>query len=269
MCGAGRPALYCLQACAACLSSDAAAAWAFTLPILHTPPQQGASLLRRALGEGLRSSSAALSPQLRGLATALRLAGGASGRHAAGTVATRRVSAVAAPAPVEATSVPQEAHGFELVERQYVSEYDSTALLYRHKKTGAQLMSVLNADENKTFGVTFRTPVANSKGTPHILEHSVLCGSDKYPIKEPFVELMKGSLNTFLNAFTYPDRTCYPVASTNLQDFYNLVDVYLDAVLHPNCVKDPRIFAQEGWHLELDSPQVGGAGRGGVGWLGG
>ena len=116
-------------------------------------------------------------------------------------------------------------------------------------------MSAINDDENKTFGVTFRTPVADSKGTPHILEHSVLCGSRKYPIKEPFVELMKGSLNTFLNAFTYPDRTCYPVASTNLQDYYNLMDVYLDAVLHPNCIKDPQIFAQEGWHFELDAPQ--------------
>jgi presequence protease len=113
-------------------------------------------------------------------------------------------------------------------------------------------MSVINDDENKTFGVVLRTPVADSKGTPHILEHSVLCGSDKYPIKEPFVELMKGSLNTFLNAFTYPDRTCYPVASTNLQDFYNLVDVYMDAVFHPNCIKDPRIFAQEGWHYEAE-----------------
>lgn len=108
-------------------------------------------------------------------------------------------------------------------------------------------------DENKTFGAVLRTPVDDSKGVPHILEHSVLCGSRKYPIKEPFVELMKGSLNTFLNAFTYPDRTCYPVASANLADFYNLVDVYLDAVLHPKCVDDPRTFAQEGWHLEVDA----------------
>ena len=160
------------------------------------------------------------------------------------------VSAVAA--PDRASIAAKEAHGFELLEQQYITEYGSNALLYRHKKTGAQLMSIVNDDENKTFGVTFRTPVSDSKGTPHILEHSVLCGSRKYPIKEPFVELMKGSLNTFLNAFTYPDRTCYPVASTNLQDFYNLVDVYLDAVFHPNCVKDPRIFAQEGWHYEAE-----------------
>lgn len=92
-------------------------------------------------------------------------------------------------------------------------------------------------------------------GIPHILEHSVLCGSRKFPIKEPFVELMKGSLNTFLNAFTYPDRTCYPVASTNLQDFYNLVDVYMDAVFFPKCVNDEMTFQQEGWHYELDAPE--------------
>lgn len=169
--------------------------------------------------------------------------------------ASTKPIAVAAPAAAPtAHPAPTHLHGFTLQEEQYISEYKSQVLLYRHDKTGAQVMSVINDDENKTFGVTFRTPVANSKGTPHILEHSVLCGSRKYPIKEPFVELMKGSLNTFLNAFTYPDRTCYPVASTNLQDFYNLMDVYLDAVLHPNCIRDPRIFAQEGWHLELDDP---------------
>lgn len=167
-----------------------------------------------------------------------------------------RPAAVAAPAPTAAPTqpAPKHLHGFTLVEEQYIQEYGSQVLLYRHDKTGAQVMSAINDDENKTFGATFRTPVGDSKGTPHILEHSVLCGSRKYPIKEPFVELMKGSLNTFLNAFTYPDRTCYPVASTNLQDYYNLMDVYLDAVLHPNCIKDPQIFAQEGWHLELDNP---------------
>ena len=133
--------------------------------------------------------------------------------------------------------------------------------LYVHDKTGAEVISCVSPDdENKTFGAVLRTPVDDSKGVPHILEHSVLCGSRKYPIKEPFVELMKGSLNTFLNAFTYPDRTCYPVASANLADFYNLVDVYLDAVLHPRCVEDPRTFAQEGWHLEADAE---GAGEGG------
>lgn len=115
-------------------------------------------------------------------------------------------------------------------------------------------MSVSNDDENKVFGVVFRTPPKDSTGIPHILEHSVLCGSRKYPLKEPFVELLKGSLHTFLNAFTYPDRTCYPVASTNTKDFYNLVDVYLDAVFFPRCVEDFQTFQQEGWHYELNSP---------------
>ncbi|KDO42491.1 hypothetical protein CISIN_1g0037001mg, partial [Citrus sinensis] len=115
-------------------------------------------------------------------------------------------------------------------------------------------MSVSNDDENKVFGIVFRTPPKDSTGIPHILEHSVLCGSRKYPLKEPFVELLKGSLNTFLNAFTYPDRTCYPVASTNTKDFYNLVDVYFDAVFFPKCVEDFQTFQQEGWHFKLDNP---------------
>ena len=100
--------------------------------------------------------------------------------------------------------------------------------------------------------VSFRTPPTRSDGVAHILEHSVLCGSRKYATKEPFVELIKGSLNTFLNAFTYPDRTCYPVASLNTKDFYNLVNVYLDAVLHPRAKTDPMVHAQEGWHLEAE-----------------
>ncbi|KAG0504692.1 hypothetical protein M758_N025900 [Ceratodon purpureus] len=110
--------------------------------------------------------------------------------------------------------------GFERVEEQFVDEYKSTANLFRHKKTGAEIMSVVNEDENKVFGIVFHTPPKDSTGIPHILEHSVLCGSRKYPLKEPFVELLKGSLQTFLNAFTYPDRTCYPVASTNSQEFH-------------------------------------------------
>ncbi|KAM2364242.1 hypothetical protein ACFX1X_003213 [Malus domestica] len=122
------------------------------------------------------------------------------------------------------------------------------------RRPGAQVISVSNDDENKVFGIVFRTPPNDSTGIPHILEHSVLCGSRKYPLKEPFVELLKGSLNTFLNAFTYPDRTCYLVASTNTKDFYNLVDVYLDAVFFPNCVEDFRTFQQEGWHYELNDP---------------
>ncbi|KAL3350623.1 hypothetical protein AABB24_023181 [Solanum stoloniferum] len=147
-----------------------------------------------------------------------------------------------------------EKFGFEKVSEQFIHECKSKAVLYKHKKTGAEVMSVSNDDENKVFGVVFRTPPKDSTGIPHILEHSVLCGSRKYPLKEPFVELLKGSLNTFLNAFTYPDRTCYPVASTNTKDFYNLVDVYLDAVFFPKCVEDFQTFQQEGWHYELNDP---------------
>lgn len=147
-----------------------------------------------------------------------------------------------------------ENYGFEKVSEQFIEECKSKAVLYKHKKTGAEVMSVSNDDENKVFGVVFRTPPKDSTGIPHILEHSVLCGSRKYPLKEPFVELLKGSLHTFLNAFTYPDRTCYPVASTNTKDFYNLVDVYLDAVFFPKCVEDFQTFQQEGWHYELNDP---------------
>ncbi|MGH6814280.1 MAG: insulinase family protein [Hyphomicrobiaceae bacterium] len=142
-------------------------------------------------------------------------------------------------------------HGFTLLREQLVPELNSTARIYRHVKTGAELLSVLNDDDNKVFGVNFRTIPADSTGVAHILEHSVLCGSRKYPSKEPFVELMKGSLNTFLNAMTYSDKTCYPVASQNLQDFYNLIDVYLDAVFHP--LITPYTLQQEGWHYELDT----------------
>ncbi|XAR59465.1 hypothetical protein NMG60_11015307 [Bertholletia excelsa] len=144
--------------------------------------------------------------------------------------------------------------GFEKVSEEFIEECKSRAVLYKHKKTGAEVMSVSNDDENKVFGIVFRTPPKDSTGIPHILEHSVLCGSRKYPLKEPFVELLKGSLNTFLNAFTYPDRTCYPVASTNTKDFYNLVDVYLDAVFFPKCIEDFQTFQQEGWHYELNNP---------------
>jgi Zn-dependent M16 (insulinase) family peptidase len=143
-------------------------------------------------------------------------------------------------------------HGFELKREQDIAELKTVARLYRHTKTGAELLSLLNDDENKVFGITFRTPPTDSTGLPHILEHSVLCGSRKYPVKEPFVELLKGSLQTFLNAFTYPDKTCYPVASQNLQDFYNLIDVYLDAVFYPRLT--PPVFQQEGWHFELEDP---------------
>ncbi|WP_420632332.1 insulinase family protein [Candidatus Leptofilum sp.] len=142
-------------------------------------------------------------------------------------------------------------HGFELLREEEIEERNTTARLYRHVKSGAELLSLENDDENKSFAIAFRTPPEDSTGLPHIMEHSVLGGSKKYPLKEPFVELVKGSLKTFLNAFTSADRTTYPVASTNEQDFYNLVDVYLDAVLNP--LITPNHLAQEGWHLELEN----------------
>ena len=143
-------------------------------------------------------------------------------------------------------------HGFELIHDRPVRELKTETFFYRHIATGAELLSLVNDDTNKVFGITFRTPPYDSTGVAHILEHSVLCGSRKYPVKEPFVELLKGSLQTFLNAFTYPDKTCYPVASQNLKDFYNLIDVYLDAVFYPRITR--HIFEQEGWHYELDRP---------------
>jgi len=143
-------------------------------------------------------------------------------------------------------------HGFESLWVREVPELKARAERFRHVGTGTDLLSLTNEDENKVFGITFRTPPADSTGIAHILEHSVLCGSRKYPVKEPFVELLKGSLKTFLNAMTYPDKTCYPVASQNVKDFYNLIDVYLDAVLYPRLT--PFVFQQEGWHYELDKP---------------
>lgn len=142
-------------------------------------------------------------------------------------------------------------HNFELIQEQQVIEINSIARLYRHTRSGARLLSIINDDENKVFGITFRTPPGNSTGIAHIMEHAVLCGSEKYPLKEPFVELEKGSLRTFLNAFTFPDKTCYPVASQNLQDFYNLIDVYIDAVFHP--LIPEHTLQQEGWHFKLDN----------------
>lgn len=144
---------------------------------------------------------------------------------------------------------------FEVTKDEIVEEYGVRATMYKHVKSGAEVLSVQADDENKVFGITFRTPPMDSTGVPHILEHSVLCGSRKFKSKEPFVELLKGSLQTFLNAFTYPDRTCYPVASCNLKDFYNLVNVYLDAVLHPRAVTDELVLQQEGWHYELEKPE--------------
>ncbi|MFZ5858771.1 MAG: insulinase family protein [Chloroflexota bacterium] len=141
---------------------------------------------------------------------------------------------------------------FALVQEQSIPELNAIVRLYSHKRTGARLLSVINDDENKVFSINFRTTPKDSTGVAHILEHSVLGGSEKYPVKEPFVELLKGSLATFINAFTYPDKTCYPVASQNTEDFYNLIDVYMDAVLHPRINEDTLM--QEGWHYEINDP---------------
>lgn len=144
-------------------------------------------------------------------------------------------------------------HGFKLIEVKLIDEINSTQYMFEHVKTGARLVKLQNEDDNKVFSVGFRTPPENSTGLPHILEHSVLCGSRKFPTKEPFVDLLKGSLNTFLNAMTFSDKTIYPVASRNDKDFLNLMDVYLDAVFYPNIYKYPEIFMQEGWHYELEN----------------
>ena len=141
---------------------------------------------------------------------------------------------------------------FNLVREETIPELNSVAKLYVHKRTGARLLSVINNDENKVFSINFRTTPKDSTGVAHILEHSVLNGSEKYPVKEPFVELLKGSLATFVNAMTFPDKTLYPVASQNVQDFYNLIDVYMDAVLHP--LISEQTLMQEGWHYEINDP---------------
>lgn len=143
-----------------------------------------------------------------------------------------------------------ETYGFDLIEEREIPELNAAGRLYRHQKTGTELLSMQNDDENKVFCMVFKTPPEDSSGVAHILEHSVLNGSEKYPVKEPFVELFKGSLQTFVNAFTFSDKTCYPCASQNLQDFYNLVEVYVDAVLHP--LLRPHTLDQEGWHLNLE-----------------
>lgn len=144
-------------------------------------------------------------------------------------------------------------NGFKLLEIRDIKEIEAQALLFEHEKTKAGLIKVISDDDNKVFSIGFRTPPKDSTGVAHILEHSVLCGSRKFDVKEPFVELLKGSLNTFLNAMTYPDKTVYPVASRNEKDFFNLMDVYLDAVLYPNIYKHEEIFMQEGWHYNLEN----------------
>lgn len=145
-------------------------------------------------------------------------------------------------------NIPQS---YEVLESHFSKDLNSELALVRHRKTGAKVALISNSDENKVFYIGFRTPVSNSTGVPHILEHSVLCGSEAFPIKDPFVELAKGSLNTFLNAMTFPDKTVYPVASCNDKDFQNLMHVYLDAVFRPNIYKHREIFEQEGWRYDL------------------
>ena len=144
---------------------------------------------------------------------------------------------------------------YEVVKEENLTDIHSVGYLLRHKKTGARVMLIENDDENKVFNIAFRTPPKDSTGVAHILEHSVLCGSKEFPLKDPFVELVKGSLNTFLNAMTYPDKTCYPVASCNDQDFQNLMHVYLDAVFFPNIYEKEEIFRQEGWNYHLEQPE--------------
>lgn len=146
-------------------------------------------------------------------------------------------------------------HGFAVERCESVPELDADAYVLRHTASGARLLYLACDDENKAFAIGFKTPPADSTGVFHILEHSVLCGSAKFPVKEPFVDLIKSSMQTFLNAMTYPDKTIYPVATTNEQDLYNLMDVYLDAVFNPAIYTKPTIFEQEGWHYELDLPE--------------
>ena len=142
---------------------------------------------------------------------------------------------------------------YELIDVKELSDINSAGLLLRHKKSGARVVVISNDDNNKVFSIGFKTPPYNDTGLQHIIEHSTLCGSRKYPVKDPFVELCKGSLNTFLNAMTYADKTIYPVASCNDADFKNIMDVYMDAVFYPNMYNNKKIFMQEGWHHELDS----------------
>jgi len=142
---------------------------------------------------------------------------------------------------------------YELLETREIKDLKSIVYLYKHKKSGARIFALSNDDDNKVFSIGFRTPPYDDTGLPHILEHSVLCGSKKFPAKDPFVELVKGSLNTFLNAMTYPDKTVYPVASCNDKDFKNLMHVYMDAVFYPNIYKHEEIFMQEGWSYNLES----------------
>ncbi len=148
-----------------------------------------------------------------------------------------------------------KSEAYEVIEDRAIEDLNSRGIILRHKRTGARLTILSNDDENKVFYIAFRTPPTDSTGVAHILEHSVLCGSREFPVKDPFIELAKGSLNTFLNAMTYPDKTVYPVASCNDKDFANLMHVYLDAVFYPNIYQEEKIFMQEGWHYDMAAPE--------------
>ena len=147
---------------------------------------------------------------------------------------------------------------YDILEQRYLKDIGSESFVLRHKKSGARIALLPNKDSNKVFYIAFRTPPEDSTGVAHIIEHTVLCGSRDFPVKDPFIEVVKGSLNTFLNAMTYPDKTVYPVASTNERDFDNLMHVYLDAVFHPNIYTNENIFRQEGWHYEVKEPEKDG-----------
>ncbi|MDL2296184.1 insulinase family protein [Lachnospiraceae bacterium OttesenSCG-928-E19] len=149
----------------------------------------------------------------------------------------------------------QNLEKYELIQQKNLEDLQTEGYLLKHRKSGARVLLMENRDENKVFTIGFRTPPEDSSGLPHILEHSVLCGSKNFPAKDPFVELVKGSLNTFLNAMTYPDKTLYPAASCNDKDFQNLMHVYMDAVFYPNIYKTDKIFKQEGWSYQLESPE--------------
>lgn len=146
----------------------------------------------------------------------------------------------------------EELTTYEIIEKRRIEDLNSDSYILRHRKTGARVTLLSNDDNNKVFTIGFRTPPKNSTGVAHIIEHTVLCGSREFPVKDPFVELVKGSLNTFLNAMTFPDKTVYPIASCNDADFQNLMHVYLDAVFYPNIYKTDKIFKQEGWHYEME-----------------
>ena len=147
----------------------------------------------------------------------------------------------------------EDVAAYKVIEKREINDLNSMSYLLEHKKTGARVALLSNDDDNKVFYIGFRTPPTDSTGVPHIIEHSVLCGSKEFPVKDPFVELVKGSLNTFLNAMTYSDKTVYPIASCNDKDFQNLMHVYLDAVFYPNIYKEEKIFRQEGWHYEMET----------------